>query len=29
VVAPVAVAPGDEIHVSFGPLGRLAVRFDT
>ena len=28
VVAPVAVAPGDELHVSFGPLGRLSVRFD-
>jgi 2-keto-4-pentenoate hydratase len=29
VVAPVAVAPGDEFDVSFGPLGRLSVRFDT
>ena len=29
VVAPVAVAPGDELDVSFGPLGRLSVRFDT
>jgi 2-oxo-hept-3-ene-1,7-dioate hydratase len=29
VVAPVAVAPGDELNVSFGPLGRLSVRFDT
>jgi 2-oxo-hept-3-ene-1,7-dioate hydratase len=28
VVAPVAVAPGDELDVSFGPLGRLSVRFD-
>lgn len=28
VVAPVAVAPGDEVDVSFGPLGRLSVRFD-
>jgi 2-oxo-hept-3-ene-1,7-dioate hydratase len=27
VVAPVAVAPGDELIVSFGPLGRLSVRF--
>jgi 2-oxo-hept-3-ene-1,7-dioate hydratase len=27
VVAPVAVAPGDELNVSFGPLGRLSVRF--
>jgi 2-keto-4-pentenoate hydratase len=27
VVAPVAVAPGDELRVSFGPLGRLSVRF--
>jgi len=27
VVAPVAVAPGDELHVSFGPLGRLSVSF--
>ena len=27
VVAPVAVAPGDELAVSFGPLGRLSVRF--
>ena len=29
VVAPVAVAPGDELDVSFGTLGRLSVRFDT
>ncbi len=29
VVAPVAVAPGDELDVSFGPLGRLSVRFAT
>ena len=29
VVAPVAVAPGDELHVSFGPLGKLSVSFDT
>jgi 2-keto-4-pentenoate hydratase len=29
VVAPVAVAPGDELDVSFGPLGRLSVRFDS
>jgi 2-oxo-hept-3-ene-1,7-dioate hydratase len=28
VVAPVTVAPGDELDVSFGPLGRLSVRFD-
>jgi 2-keto-4-pentenoate hydratase len=27
VVAPVAVAPGDELQVSFGPLGQLSVRF--
>jgi 2-keto-4-pentenoate hydratase len=27
VVAPVAVAPGDELDVSFGPLGHLSVRF--
>jgi 2-oxo-hept-3-ene-1,7-dioate hydratase len=27
VVAPVAVAPGDGLDVSFGPLGRLSVRF--
>jgi len=27
VVAPVAVAPGDELRVSFGPLGQLSVRF--
>ena len=27
VVAPVAVAPGHELRVSFGPLGRLSVRF--
>ena len=29
VVAPVTVAPGDELDVSFGPLGRLSVRFDS
>jgi 2-keto-4-pentenoate hydratase len=29
VVAPVVVAPGDELDVSFGPLGRLSVRFGT
>jgi 2-keto-4-pentenoate hydratase len=29
VVAPVAVAPGDELDVSFGALGRLWVRFVT
>lgn len=29
VVAPVAVAPGDELDVSFGPLGALSVRFAT
>src|ERR1700722_13516342 len=28
VVAPVAVVPGDELDVSFGPLGRLSVGFD-
>lgn len=28
VVAPLAVAPGDELSVSFGPLGRLSVRFE-
>ncbi len=28
VVAPVAVAPGDELSVSFGPLGHLSVGFD-
>ena len=28
VVAPVAVAPGDELSVSFGPLGHLSVRFE-
>jgi 2-keto-4-pentenoate hydratase len=28
VVAPVAVTPGDELSVSFGPLGHLSVRFD-
>jgi 2-keto-4-pentenoate hydratase len=28
VVAPVGVAPGDALDVSFGPLGRLSVRFD-
>ena len=27
VVAPIAVAAGDELDVSFGPLGRLTVRF--
>jgi 2-keto-4-pentenoate hydratase len=27
VVAPVAVGPGDELSVSFGPLGQLSVRF--
>jgi 2-keto-4-pentenoate hydratase len=27
VVAPVAVAPGDELSASFGPLGQLSVRF--
>jgi 2-oxo-hept-3-ene-1,7-dioate hydratase len=27
VVAPVAVAPGDALEVSFGPLGSLSVRF--
>jgi 2-oxo-hept-3-ene-1,7-dioate hydratase len=27
VVAPVAVAPGDALEVSFGPLGHLSVRF--
>ena len=27
VVAPVAVVPGDELRVSFGPLGQLSVRF--
>ncbi len=27
VVAPVAVAPGDELSVSFGPLGHLSVGF--
>jgi len=27
VVAPVAVAPGHELRVSFGPLGQLSVRF--
>jgi 2-keto-4-pentenoate hydratase len=29
VVAPVAVAPGDELDVSFGTLGTLSVRFVT
>jgi 2-oxo-hept-3-ene-1,7-dioate hydratase len=29
VVAPVGVAPGDALDVSFGPLGRLSVRFGT
>jgi 2-keto-4-pentenoate hydratase len=28
VVAPVSVAPGDELSVSFGPLGHLSVRFE-
>ena len=27
MVAPVAVAPGDELRVDFGPLGALGVRF--
>jgi len=27
MVAPVAVGPGDEIHVAFGPLGELRVGF--
>jgi 2-keto-4-pentenoate hydratase len=27
VVAPIAVAPGDELSVSFGPLGDLSVSF--
>ena len=27
VVAPVTVAPGDELDVSFGPMGMLSVRF--
>jgi 2-oxo-hept-3-ene-1,7-dioate hydratase len=27
LVAPVTVAPGDELDVSFGPLGELSVRF--
>jgi 2-keto-4-pentenoate hydratase len=27
VVAPVSVAPGDELAVDFGPLGHLSVRF--
>ncbi len=27
VVAPVPVAPGDELSVSFGPLGRLGISF--
>ena len=27
VVAPVSVAPGDELAVDFGPLGQLSVRF--
>jgi 2-keto-4-pentenoate hydratase len=27
VVAPVAVVPGDELRVSFGPLGDLSVSF--
>jgi 2-keto-4-pentenoate hydratase len=29
VVAPVAVAPGDELNVSFGALGTLSVHFAT
>ena len=28
VVAPVSVAAGDELSVSFGPLGHLSVRFE-
>jgi 2-keto-4-pentenoate hydratase len=28
VVAPVAVVPGDQLSVSFGPLGDLSVRFE-
>jgi 2-keto-4-pentenoate hydratase len=28
VVAPIAVTPGDELDVSFGPLGHLSVRFE-
>jgi 2-keto-4-pentenoate hydratase len=27
MVAPIAVAPGDELNVEFGPLGGLSVRF--
>ena len=27
MVAPVAVAPGDELHVAFGPLGELRIAF--
>jgi 2-keto-4-pentenoate hydratase len=27
VVAPVSVSPGDELSVSFGPLGQMSVRF--
>ncbi len=27
MIAPLAVAPGDGLHVSFGPLGELAVGF--
>ena len=29
VVAPVAVSGGDALHVSFGPLGRLSVAFES
>lgn len=29
VVAPVAVAPGDDLSVSFGPLGQLSVSFES
>lgn len=28
VVAPVSVAPGDSLHVEFGPLGALLVHFE-
>jgi 2-oxo-hept-3-ene-1,7-dioate hydratase len=28
MVAPIAVAPGDSLHVDFGPLGELGVTFD-
>jgi 2-oxo-hept-3-ene-1,7-dioate hydratase len=27
IVPPIPVAPGDSLHVDFGPLGRLSVRF--